>query len=487
MTRWCKLVALAVGTSGLVGATAPAQDAPPAPSRWSLFRRDKTPAPPDAPAPDGPVAAAPDDAEIAVPPFPVMGPPPPAQPGAPPLAAPFSQPLVPPAVAPPGPDRPPNGFSDPIPPDAENAFECNPQPECVPCHPFYVGVDYLHWWLQKQPMQALVTTGSISDNVPGAFGQPGTKIFIDDVSRHGDHDGVRVMFGYDFDPQGVLGAEISGFWLDRTSPSAVARGDGSANSRVLTRPFFNVITGQQDADPINVPGVMAGQFVATAQSQLYGANADVRWLVNAGSVYGPHFTLLGGFAFLELDEKLLVSENLHDVPGLGAPGNHYVLGENFTTYNHFYGGEAGAAADCHVGPVVLIFVGKCAFGRTEEVERISGFTTVTQANGTVTTNPQAALLVGPGNVGRHSNGQWAVVPQGQFKLAYQFNQYVRMNLGYDALWIDRVIRPGNALNTNVNVQPVGGPPVAPLQPTVEPFRSSGLWAQGFSIGVEVNF
>jgi hypothetical protein len=408
------------------------------------------------------------------------------QTGAPP-PPPFGQASVPPAVAPPGPDRPPNGFSDPIPPDAENGFECNPQPECVPTRPYFFAIDYLHWWVQKQPMPTLVTTGSATDNIPGAFGQHDTRVAISSVTNGGGHDGARALFGYDFDQEGCLGLDVSGFWLDKVSPSVVATGQGGPNSNVLTRPFFNVNTHAPDADPINIPGVMGGTFVATTPLRLAGADANVRWLINNGPAYGPRFTLLLGFNFIDLDEKLLTSEFLTDTPGLGAAGNHYTLGENFTTYNRFYGGQIGGQVDYHVGPVAMIFIGKCAFGYTQETLEISGSTSVTEANGTVVTNPKAALYVGPGNVGHYTNSDFAVVPQGQFKLAYEFNKNFRIGTGYDMFYINHVIRPGDQINTNVNVQPIGGPPVAPLQPTILPFRSSGLWAQGFSLDFEVNF
>src|SRR5262249_48768572 len=160
---------------------------------------------------------------------------------------------------------------------------------------------------------------------------------------------------------------------------------------VLTRPFYNVNTGHPDADPINIPGVMAGTFIATAPLRITGAEANVRWLVDPAPTYGPRFTMLFGFNFIDLDEKLLIHEGLTDVPGLGAAGNRYFLNETFTPYNRFYGGQIGGQTDWCVGPVILTLIGKCAFGRTEETLEISGSTRVLEANGTVATNPTAAL------------------------------------------------------------------------------------------------
>ncbi len=492
MTRWCKLVALVVGCAGAAAPLARAQDAPPAPpSKWwspaSLFHRGGKQA--EAPAGDLP-AGPPEDPALGPQPFPGLAAPPPLPSdqttGAPP-PPPFTAPVRPPAVAPPGPDRPPNGFSDPVPPDAENGFECNPQPPCVPCRPFFFGVDYLRWWVRKQSVPTLVTTGALTDAVPGALGLPHTRTVLDDISNGGGHDGGRVMAAWDLDQQGILGVDASLFLLDRTTPSAIASGNGGAGSAVLARPFVNVNTHQQDADPINIPGVMAGSFSASTPLRLMGADANVRYLVSPGGLAGARLTLLAGVRWVDLDEKLIDSENLADVPGLGAPGNHFRLGENFTAYNRFYGAQVGAATDYCIGPVVLQLVGKVAFGRNQEVLKISGFTTVTESDGVSTTNPLAALYVGPGNVGRFSDGKYCFVPEGEFKLAYQFNEYIRLNLGYDLLYLSRVLRPGEQINTLVNVQPVGGPPVPPLEPTLLPFKQTSLWAQGFNVGLEFNF
>ncbi len=488
MTRWCKLAALVVGWScgALAQAQTPDDPAPPRPSRWSFLHRDKAPAP----APDVPVAGPPEDLSFAIPPSPGPNTPPPINPntGAPP-GPPFSKGPPPPVPGdtPPGPDgTPPNGFSPPVPPDAENGFECNPQPPCEPYARWFFGLDYLHWWIQRQPGPPLVTTGGLEDAVPGALGQPHTEPVLQGISG-GSHDGVRLSLGYDCDHDGIFGLDASWFWLDRTNPNSVVSGNGRTGSSVLTRPFFNVNTRQQDADPVNIPGVIGGTLIAATPVRLMGADADVRWLVNPNAVGFPRLTVLAGVAFIDLDEKLLIDESVFETPGLGVAGNRFRLNDSFTTYNRFYGGQLGAVYDYCIGPLTLLFIGKVALGENDETLRISGFTTVTEPNGTTVTNPSAGLYAGPGNDGRRTGHHFCVMPQGQFKVAYQFNESVRLNLGYDALWLSEVLRPGNQINPNVNVQPVGGPPVAPLQPGPIPFHQSGLWAQGFDIGVEINF
>lgn len=75
-----------------------------------------------------------------------------------------------------------------------------PQEHCLPCCPerclprVWFGTEYLMWWLKDQRVPPLVTTGSPTDNVPGAIGQPGTRtLFGDAPIDYSSFSGIRVM------------------------------------------------------------------------------------------------------------------------------------------------------------------------------------------------------------------------------------------------------------------------------------------------------
>src|SRR5262245_46936022 len=83
------------------------------------------------------------------------------------------EPLLP--APPAGPAQGPGG------PGPDNAFnEHCPPKRPTPC--FHANFEYLHLWLQKAPVPILVTTGSLGDTVPGALGEPNTRLVLDEVS-----------------------------------------------------------------------------------------------------------------------------------------------------------------------------------------------------------------------------------------------------------------------------------------------------------------
>src|SRR5438132_527200 len=81
--------------------------------------------------------------------------------------------------------------------------DCNPgcadRSPCGPPGRFWVSAEYLYWWTKGMHVPPLVTAGSATDTIPGALGQPGT----------------RVLLGGDIDSEGHSGARFSaGFWLN---------------------------------------------------------------------------------------------------------------------------------------------------------------------------------------------------------------------------------------------------------------------------------
>src|SRR5206468_3726793 len=105
--------------------------------------------------------------------------------------------------------------------------------------------------------------------------------------------------------------------------------------------------------------------------------------------------------------------------------------------------------------------GKVAFGNVEQRLRNSAFTSIREPDGRVTSDTDNALFVSPGNAGRFSRTRFAVVPEGSFKVGFDFNEHVRLTFGYTFLYLSHALRPADQLDRNVNVQPVGAPFVIP--------------------------
>jgi hypothetical protein len=414
-------------------------------------------------------------------------------PGAAAAPAPAPAPGLPPAC-PPGLQGPPVPMNHPESPGEavpDNGFS-NIHPEQwtrSPC--FYIGADYLLWWVRKDHVPLLATTGNIMDAVPGAIGQTTTVPALGGEGFGADNSsGARVSGVFWFDNDHTLGVDASGFWLAEVARQAQVSANGDPNGNiVLARPFYNVNIPGEDANPVTVPGVLAGGILANLKRDFWGADANARLseCVDCGPI--TRLTFLGGVRYLDLSENLLISQSSTEVPDSnGDPGDAFTYHDNFQTFNRFYGGQIGLETESRVGPLVLTVTGKVAFGETRQTVKIGGDSLVVMPDGTSVYDPTRGFLVQPTNIGRFSRNQFSVVPELIANLAWEFNEHVRVSVGYNFLFWTNVVRPGEQIDTNLNVGAIGDP--GQLGNNGHPivlFTNSQFWAQGFSAGLQISF
>ena len=135
---------------------------------------------------------------------------------------------------------------------------------------------------------------------------------------------------------------------------------------------------------------------------------------------------------------------------------------------------------------------RIAFGSTHSTVDINGSTRITSptvaAGATpVETTYQGGLLAQNGtNIGHYEQDNFAVVPELDLKLGYQFTCHTRLVLGYDVLYWSKVARAGEQIDTNVNssyLPAAGVTPSGPARPQFS-FQETGFWAQGINVGVD---
>ncbi|MBI3407262.1 MAG: BBP7 family outer membrane beta-barrel protein [Planctomycetes bacterium] len=375
--------------------------------------------------------------------------------------------------------------------------------ECFPCQRFYVSAEYLYWWTRGQRIPPLVTTGSVNDpeDIRGALGAPGTQILfgnqrLDPLGQSGG----RFTVGYWFDECCEWALEGNYFFLGRNQQSFLATSD---QFPVIARPFFNINTGTQDrqltASPGTTPGdvfKLTGQIAVNLPTRLQGAELNLKrkWLESCDF----QVNLLAGFRYLDLQEGLVIQENGQSQQAVAGtnlfdPGTFFQVRDSFGTRNTFYGGQIGASAEWKRDRWFVEGRVKIALGVTHESLSIDGGQTFLSPNGTVT-NFTGGLLAVPSNIGRFSRDRFSVVPEVGVKLGYQVTDNVRVFVGYDFLYWSDVIRPGDQVDTVVNVTQVPNfcqnPAFCPPNPAQRPavlFRTSNFWAQGVSAGVEVRY
>src|SRR6185437_2298682 len=306
--------------------------------------------------------------------------------------------------------------------------------------------EYLLWFIRGQPLPALLTSGSVNDNPPGALGQPGTTVLYgNNTSNYNPLSGLRVRGGWWFSDSHCLGIDVGGFFL----------GEG-------VNRFSAASNGAEDIEAVATPNGLSGAFSSVNTSQLWGGQANLRSNLCCGCNW--FIDGLAGFRYLGLHDSLRAQENLAVIssqnPNLPV-GSTFVVTDRFSTQNNFYGGQIGGIGEYRIGRWSVDLRTTVAFGVTQQSVDISG-TTLTQAPGLAPQLSQGGLLAQSSNIGHHTHDQFSVVPEIGINLGYQFTHHIRGFVRYNFLYWSSVARADNQVDQVVN------PNLLPLSQTGGP-------------------
>jgi hypothetical protein len=357
---------------------------------------------------------------------------------------------------------------------------------CPPAGRFWASGEYLLWWIRDSHLPPLVTASPPAS--AGILGQPGTIVLFGGRTENEERSGGRFRAGYWFDCQQTCGIEGGYFFLGSRSVNFTA-GSAGAGSAVIARPFFNVITGAEDAELVSVPGMLTGATAVNLSSRLQGA--ELNGVCNLCCGCSGRVDVLAGFRYLELTEGLGITEDLTVAPGVPVSGGTvFRVNDQFSTRNRFYGGQVGARAEFWRGNLFVNVRGMVALGSTDQVVAVAG-STVIAPPGQVPTVANGGLLALPTNSGHFSRDQFAVVPEVGINVGYQVTQHLRAFVGYSFLYWSNVVRPGDQIDRGVNLTQVPGSATAshligPARPAPV-LRDTDFWAQGISFGVAFRY
>jgi hypothetical protein len=362
-----------------------------------------------------------------------------------------------------------------------------PPPDNPFCNRFWVVGEYLMWFTKGNQLPPLLTAGSISDNLPGALGQPGTSILYGggNVST-GLSSGGRLRGGLWFGDDRVFGVDATFFFL---APTTNNSSFNSPSNQVLALPYFDTLTtpAQANATILSYPGQSSATFTAAVKNSLWGADTDFR--LAFWRSYQVQASFLAGFRYLQLNDSLDLTTNATTSAGgqSGGPTGSIVSNSSFDTRNDFYGAQLGGDLSWCWGRFFLDSYLKVAVGATHESATIGGNTQVTAA-GTVLTSYPLGPLAASTNIGTNSRNVFAVVPEFGLTLGWQFNPHIRALVGGTALYLSRAMRPGDIIDTGVNPTVLGkallGTPVSGTPHPTFPNTDSDFWAGGANFGLE---
>lgn len=150
---------------------------------------------------------------------------------------------------------------------------------------FQIEAQYLAWFIKKNPLPVpLVTFASLDDAIPGAIGQPHTRIL-----RGKEEIGMEWMQGFEVKGKSwihqKIGLEAAYFLLPKVQEKKTTRTSGEPDSPNLAVPFFDV-TGVCGLDGLPgetifvLPGPLSGSpfflglFNIDFSSQFQGAELN---------------------------------------------------------------------------------------------------------------------------------------------------------------------------------------------------------------------
>jgi hypothetical protein len=366
------------------------------------------------------------------------------------------------------------------------------QPSCFPGNRFWVGADYLLWWVKGFSTPPLVTTSPVgtAQAAAGVLGQPGTSVLAggNDLGG-GARSGGRVRAGYWFDPGQTDGIEASYFAL--ASNSSTFQADSIAVP-ILARPFYNAQPGSlgQDSELVSYPNLFSGTISVHSTTSLQGGDILLR-----GNLYRTNYSrldVLAGYRYAQLNDNLTISDSktvLSTASGLPV-GSTLSEFDNFKTRNVFNGVAFGLSHQACHGLWSLESWAKVALGDNYSRVAINGQavgTTPTQGGTPVVTTIPAGLLAQSTNIGNYSSNHFAVIPEFGTTIARNLTPHWRATFGYTFFYWNRVARPGNQIDTALNLSQLSpGGLSGPARP-VFPNAFTDLWAQGLNFGLDCRF
>src|SRR5262249_5332687 len=145
---------------------------------------------------------------------------------------------------------------------------------------------------------------------------PGTSVVFGGggVLDNGDLSGGRFTVGWGCCRHPDLGLEASYFFLGRRAPGFIASSDGSVSvgrppnvANVTFNKFGKPIPPGENVEQVALAGSTVGSVSVATSSQLWGAELNARCKWCCGECW--HVDFLGGFRYLDLNEKIHIDES----------------------------------------------------------------------------------------------------------------------------------------------------------------------------------
>lgn len=362
----------------------------------------------------------------------------------------------------------------------------------------WVSYEYLNWYQDALELPALVTTSidsSVSRSQAGVLSSPMTSVLYGNEGLLGPSiDGGRLRFGVWLDRCHTWGIGAEFFGMSTQTDEFSAASDGLP---ILARPFFNTLTGLEDAELVAYPDVVSGSLNIQVESSFEGAGFQIRnlrrteegcrewWFCGCPEHFCCRSELLYGYRFLQLSEGVTIQESLVS-QDQSNPGT-FDITDRFRTRNQFNGVDLGWSVKTTRGHWTMDGAIRLAIGNTRQTVSISGVSQISDPSSIPTDQTHdSGFLALDSNSGEYSQNEFSIVPEFGVNLGYQMTDHLRFLVGYTGIYWSNVVRPGHHIDRDVNpnlLPPVGTSVAGTNRPRFA-FDTTDYWIQGISLGGE---
>jgi len=387
--------------------------------------------------------------------------------------------------------------------------------------------DYMLYFSKSQPINYPLLTTS-APNADGLLGQPSTLVLAGGRNMsYNPFSGYRITTGFFGDADRRYGFEFTGFTTENASDTIDVLSTPTGIP-TLARPFIDSMNPAGTSSLVLAnPSLGNGRVIVDTTSQLYSveANGILNIFRSApGAKTSWTLDLLGGYRFLQLKEDLSVtSGTLLDLPntvtpifsigqgglitqigstttagtigiaGVTLPTNGFItIRDDFQVTNRFNGGQLGLRGEVRHGMFTVTTTAKIAIGDMREQIDIRGTTSFVNLNNATVGGAFGGLLANASNIGRYTHDEFTYIPELNVNVGLNVTKSLTAFIGYNYLYIDKVARPGTAVNPNVNssLVPFSSNYGSTTHPSATPnnlFAQDTYWLMGINFGVMLRY
>lgn len=397
---------------------------------------------------------------------------------------------------------------------------------------FWMTYEYLLMFSDSQgfPQPLLTTSAPVNFGLPAAASTlilaGGRDVDVNPLN------GGRVTAGFWGDEDRRYGLEVSGL-ITETAVDRITEATSPSGIPLLARPFRDSLAPNALTSlVVGSPTVGQARTTTLNSTQVWTVEAD--GLVNLyrsepGCATGWTIDVLAGYRYLEVEEVLRTSSVTQlnppgtivpitttgpfgqvtvigqtvvpgsvNVGGLTVPnGSTVTISDHFRTRNQFNGFNTGIRGEIKRGMFIFGASGKIAIGHMRQELEINGATDIGRGTATgstlvpvVTGRSFGGLYANASNIGRINNDEFAVIPELNLNLGLAVTRNLSMHVGYNLIYMDKVIRPATEFPLTVNSATV---PFSPNFGTARPravqtfFNQDDFWLMGLNTGFTLRF